>query len=445
MISCVLNNTVRHLPPNIGLFINRIPYEYRPILGKLYRERKNQIVFFDNASVQQKQNFIFSNLKSLVEYSYSQVPFYNIFYNTQNFHPDQLRSFADIQRIPIITKSILKEFDIEERSSKRKWRYIVNTGGSSGVSFSLYIEPTSIAHEWAHMHTIWEKLNYKSSDLKLTFIGRSDLKKSVVEYDILRNSFHVDTYSDYNLIADKIKMLLKKNTIKYLHGYPSLIYEFALYCDDKDIELKNFLSENLQGAFLSSEFPHNHYREKIENVFNIPTISWYGHTERTVLAYEKHEKFLYEPFQTYGFAEAVLSSEGDNNLIATGYYNYASPLIRYNTEDVISDIKCTSGILDGFMITKGRNGEFVIDKEGKKISLTALVFGRHHKIFNSSKFIQIKQVKNGEIEIHFVSDKLSIKEAENYFDKRNLNMDLKFIKRSEPYRTKSGKIHLLIR
>src|SRR5690606_8345135 len=145
------------------------------------------------------------------------------------------------------------------------------------------------------------------------------------------------------------------------------------------------LSDNLEGVFLGSEYPHAHYRNVIEEVFNVKTISWYGHTERAVLAYEKNEKFKYEPFNTYGFAEAVEIDCDNYQLIGTSYYNFAPPLIRYNTNDIISDVAIEDGILKSFRITKGREGEFVIDRNNKKINLTGLIFGRHHEIFNHSK------------------------------------------------------------
>src|SRR5690606_14305422 len=130
------------------------------------------------------------------------------------FHPNDLQSFGDLKRIPIISKAILQKWDLEKRSFAQKERYLVNTGGSSGTPFDFYIEPNSMGHEWAHMHNIWEKLGYKHSDLKLAFGGRSDLKK-VVEYDVVRNHFAIDIYADYKLVAQELKRLLKKHKIKY--------------------------------------------------------------------------------------------------------------------------------------------------------------------------------------------------------------------------------------
>jgi phenylacetate-CoA ligase len=413
----------------------------RPSIGNIYSHRQKEIVLFDSFSIEQQQNFILHKMQSIVNYSYNNVHFYKEYYDRMKFHPEDLKEYRDIQEIPITNKIILREYDLEKRSAVVPDRFIVNTGGSSGIPFGFYIEPNSIGHEWAHMHKIWGKLGYKMTDIKLNFSGRSNIKE-IIEYDPLRNHFAVDLYKNYELVALKIKEIIKKYPIKYLHGYPSSIYNFALYCKERDIDLKNALSEQLQGAFLGSEYPYPHYRNTIEDVFGINTISWYGHTERCILAYENKEKYIYEPFYTYGFVEAV-AIDGESQLVGTSYYNHASPLIRYNTNDIISGVE-ENGILKSFKITKGRDGDFVYDRQGNKINLTALIFGRHHKLFNVAKFIQVKPIGQGRIEIHFVASEVSEKMAEQLFDGSNVDLSITFIKRNSPVMTASGKINLLI-
>src|SRR5690606_33914618 len=137
------------------------------------RQQIHNLDSFDTKGIQQ---FVFDRLKPLVYYSYSNIKAYKIIYDSYGFHPDKLKDFHDIQKIPIVTKSLLNQFPLEERSVIRKGRYIVNTGGSSGTPFGFYIEPNSMGHEWAHMHNIWERLDYKVSDFKLVFGGRSNVK-----------------------------------------------------------------------------------------------------------------------------------------------------------------------------------------------------------------------------------------------------------------------------
>lgn len=442
-VAVFLKNNLKNIPPVIGKTINKFPYDYRPGIGAVYRQRKLEIAKYESYSAKKRQDFVFQQMKSIVSFAYKNVSAYKDYYNKQGFHPDLLLSFDDIAKIPLTSKSILNQYPIEERSYPKKGRYIVNTGGSSGTPFSFYIESSSMGHEWAHMHTIWSKLGFKVSDLKLVFGGRSNIK-NYVDYDVVRNNFALDLYADYKAVSAKLKKILKRYEVKYLHGYPSSIYDFAIFCREQDNELREMLSKQLVGAFMGSEFPHPHYREVIQNVFGIDTISWYGHTERCVLAYEKNEKFVYEPFQTYGYAEEV-SSDGQNELVATSYYNQASPLIRYNTNDEITETISEGGILKSFQMKGGRSGEFVIDRDGKKINLTGLIFGRHHELFNKAKYIQVKQVDTGVIEIHYVANGLLADKAATLFDSNNVNMDISFVQRDEPVRTVAGKVGLLIK
>lgn len=442
-ISLLIKNNLRNIPPGFGQLINRIPYSKRPGIASIYRERKKELKFLGEADIEIQQTFVFERMKAIVDHAYQNVVFYKDFYNSLGFNPSDLQSFKDIQKIPIVTKAILNEYDIEDRSSKKNGRYVVNTGGSSGTPFSFYIEPSSMGHEWAHMHTIWSKLKYRPSDLKLLFGGRSDVKDAV-DYDVVRNHFAIDIYQDYRVVAKKLRVILKKYKIKYLHGYPSSIYDFALYCDQNDKELRDLLKRNLVGAFLGSEYPHRHHRETIERVFGIDTISWYGHTERAVLAYEKEEKFTYEPFLSYGFSEAIKNGQGGYNLVSTSYYNEASPFIRYNTQDTVELPIAEGGVLKSFKILTGREGEFVVDAKHKSINLTALVFGRHHELFNHVNYIQIKQLDIGKIIVYYVGNDLP-KNAEELFDRSNLDFEIRFERVSEPFRTQSGKFSLLVK
>jgi len=214
-IALYLKNNLTNIHPVIGKTINKFPYDYRPGIGAVYRQRKSEIAKYESFTTEDRRNFIFQQMKSIVSFAYHKVPAYKDYYNKQSFHPDLLLSFDDIAKIPLTSKSILSQYPIEERSFPKKGRYIVNTGGSSGTPFGFYIEPSSMGHEWAHMHTIWNKLGFKVSDLKLVFGGRSNIK-NLVDYDAVRNSFGLDLYADYKDVSAKLKKILKRYKIKYL-------------------------------------------------------------------------------------------------------------------------------------------------------------------------------------------------------------------------------------
>lgn len=173
------------------------------------------------------------------------------------------------------------------------------------------------------------------------------------------------------------------------------------------------------------------------------TISWYGHTEGVILAGELFQKFEYVPFLSYGYSEAV-KTDNYFHLVGTCFNNLAAPFIRYDTEDLINPNLNKNGLLESFEITEGRLGEFVIDKNNKNISLTALIFGRHHKLFDHVDFIQVKQIVPGEIVVYY-SNASFIEDPAGLFDSTNVNIDLFFQQVKEPFKSHLGKIPLLIK
>lgn len=438
-----VKNHLIHIPYPIGNIIAKIPYHYRPGISKIYLKRKKDILLVENLSLQERKNFIFQRVKNIAEHAYKNIPFYKEIYDKHDVNPIKFNNFSDIKDLPIITKNDLQQVELEYRSFYAKGRSLVNTGGSSGNTLEFYIEPSSIGHEWAHMHTIWEKLNFSQDKLKIVFGGRSDVN-NIITYDSARHQINVDIYAGWRKIADHLLIEFEKYSPQYLHGYPSAIFDFIIWLSDNTHPLLKKLQKNIRGIFLGSEFPHPQPRQEIEKILGCKTISWYGHTERAILAYEKNKKCQYYPFLSYGFAESVPDSLGQR-LISTSYYNFASPLIRYDTGDYIQPT-IKDNLLESFIIEKGRNGEFILDKNHNKVFLTALIFGRHHEIFNYAKNIQIQQVEPGKATVLItLRDNIPFFQAEHLFDNSNVEIAFQFLIVPEPYRTQSGKIPLLVK
>jgi phenylacetate-CoA ligase len=215
-------------------------------------------------------------------------------------------------------------------------------------------------------------------------------------------------------------------------------------------DLHVILSQTIKAVFLNSEFPHPHFRNTIEAVFGAITLSWYGHTERCVLAHEKKERFLYFPMQSYGWVEGLTDTNGKSQLIGSSYYNFSSPFIRYNTGDLIENCHFgKAGILRTFTINDGRSGEFILDKNHNRIPLTGLIFGRHHVLFDFTSFVQVKQLKPGFAIILYVcraGKKLPWNRLVcDLFDCTNVNIEFDFQEIQEPVMTNSGKLNILIK
>jgi phenylacetate-CoA ligase len=97
------------------------------------------------------------------------------------------------------------------------------------------------------------------------------------------------------------------------------------------------------------------------------------------LAGEQDIPAVYEVFPTYGFAELInqhgqsCSMDGEaGEIVGTSFYNYAFPLIRYNTHDIAEYCTQKTSYRNFMRIKniKGRIQDFFIDKSGSMITIT---------------------------------------------------------------------------
>lgn len=439
-----LKKIVEKFPPSLGTSIKYIPFSMR--LGKQYSINKQLIYEFQNLNNLERKKLIFYRLKNIVVYAMNNIYFYNQYYSKHKFNPERLKSFEDIERIPIVTKDDLKKYSIELRSSKQKGRILTNTGGTSGEPLDFYLDSSAFAREWAHMHYIWSKLGYDKVHLKLTFRGKN-LGKIPIKYNPIHNEYIINGYLPFNEISSAIREIIDRQSNIYLHGYPSSIYNFACYCSTENHNLAEMLRNKLRGVLLGSEYPAPIYRDMIEKIFQTDTLSWYGHSEMTVLAYESKDKYIYNPLHSYGYCEAIQLDDSDHRLIGTSYDNTTSPFIRYDSGDLITP-DSNKGLLEKFKISSGRVGEFIIDSNGHQVSLTALIFGRHHDIFRTAKFIQVKQELPGKATIYITFPSGVDPETidwDHEFDSSNVLIDFDFKIIEKPIRTKLGKVPLLLK
>jgi phenylacetate-CoA ligase len=383
----------------------------------------------------------FDRLLDLVKFAENNIEFYGCYYRGKGFTYKQLKSFDNLSEIPVVTKSDLQEFGFEARVASLASGIAANTGGTSGQPLKLILDNAAYAREWAHMHTIWEQLGYKTSSIKITLRGMN-LGDQPIKYNFIHNEFQINAYCEFEQVANALSKVLSKYRIEYVHGYPSGIYELIKQLSADYPMVLLALRLNLKGVFFGSEYPAPVYRDFIEASLNVDTVSWYGHTEMAVLAREKGEPFIYHPFQSYGFAEAV-EIDGKCHLVGTTIHNKIGPLIRYDTEDIIEPVSYDDGILESFKISEGRVGEFVVDNNGRNISLTALIFGRHHKLFDSADFIQVKQPAIGELTI-YVTSKNQALDCSSLFDAEGINMTIDFQVVAQPFKTKAGKVPLIV-
>lgn len=448
-----LKGLVERIPYPIGRIMALVPFGVR--LGKGYAAAKAECRLFDcsdcsdcsiGQSSERREVYAVEHFRKVFEYAREKFPCCRELYAKAGVLDLKIESIADIQKVPIVDKKWTREHIAEFRGA-----YRLNTGGSSGEPTAFWMDKECWAREWAHMHTIWEKLGYKYTDLKLAIRGKN-LGKRPFAYNPVHNEYIINTYLAVKDYADDLKLLFQKRKPKWFHGYPSSIYQFILECEGAfGEEGTRQLFKGVVGLLLSSEYPHPYMVKKFEE-YGLKWISWYGHSEMAVLAYgtieqsnnQNSQTILYHPFVTYGLTEVV-----NGHLIGTSYHNFDMPLIRYDTGDLVEKVEIEGGggqWTSDFRIKEGRSGDFVADRNGKKIPLTALIFGRHHKAFDIADHVQIRQQEPGKATLVVSGSKevLADKAMSDLFDLTNVDIDFDMEIVGKPIRTAAGKLKLKV-
>ena len=440
-----LKKNAYRTPRFLGNAVAHVPYSLRLGFGSDYRNaRATRCWLEEEATLEEERSYIFENVSRIVRHASANVPFYAQFYAENGFNPNSLRSFEDLTKIPIVTKSLLQTTELEHRSFRRQGRTPTYTGGSTGEPFKFYSDSRQIGVEWAHIHHIWESLGYRQSDLLLSVA--LDETRPPIYYDALRHSLVLNIhYSFDTLIQTFMKIPRRARRIRFFRGYPSSFAEFLSYCEEKAPLALSELLETLKGSFLASEFPTPSFRKTIEQATCRPTISWYGHSERAILAWEKTRSWLYEPMHSYGYCEAVRLPDGFVTLVGTSYWNFASPFIRYQVDDGILPIDENDGILRSFEIQDGRRTDFIIDKNGARFSITHLNLSCQESTWALARCVQVEQKKPGTA-IFWVTPRrtVTVEELKSAFNFDRLNLECEFRIVEKPFVSARGKVLLKV-
>jgi phenylacetate-CoA ligase len=387
-------------------------------MGRKYRKTINFLQESIHWTTEQWHVYQTERLRDLMVYCSANVPYYKRIFEVKNIDVDAKDIWAEFLKVPPIDKAFVmdnfSEFLPIHLPNIRG--YSATTGGTTGKPMQTFYEPQSFSREWAYKIFFWNlAIGYTPSSRKATFRGVSFNDGLYVEnpiYNEIRFSpFHLDTAG----VADIVQKLVDYSP-EYVHGYPSALYALAKYLLDNGIQLRG-----VRGAMMISENIYSHQRAIISQAFDCPTYSFYGHSERLIFASMGPELDVYYAHPAYGITELLDDAGGSidglsqiGELVGTGFINKGMPLLRFKTGDYSSWTKSEGAIqMPSLSEIKGRWAqEYVIGKEGKKVSLTSL--NMHSDVYAKVKKMQYVQNEPGKIKINIVKEDGYSKSDESY-------------------------------
>lgn len=348
--------------------IYRIPNSLR--YGKYYRDFYKKIDNFYNLDINEKRKLQLKKLQEIVEYAYFHVPYYRELFDQNNISY-KIDSFEDFEKIPYLTKDIIRK-NLEKLKSDEKIGSVkLTTGGTTGMPMEFYLDKKVNINELAFVDYYWNKFSSEyRNNVKIVLI-REVKPSNNQDIEKIGNRLVISSFNLFESNIDKYLNEIQKFNPDYLHVFPSSIYILANYIikNNKKINLPN-----LKGIFTSSETLNNFQKLVIEEAFNTKICDLYGHTERVVIAFSNIYKKGYCLDLMYGYSEIIddrnkniiLEYEKKGEIVATGFWNKSMPLIRYKTGDNV----ITNGKYDLLKTISGRKSEYLIDKNINKIPFT---------------------------------------------------------------------------
>lgn len=287
--------------------------------------------------------------------------------------------------------------------------YLTSTGGTSGQPLEIHLDKRGFQVEWAFMVAQWERAGYREGMTKATFRGQSfpddRLWQENPVYDELQFSPFAMNRHTLPLYVERLRTWRPD----FLYGYPSALTQLARWVqahpERRPPRVRALLcgSENIQVG----------QRELLERVFGARMFSWYGMSEKVILAGECETSTRYHAFPQYGVTE-ILDSQGrvrrdpgaEGELVGTGFMNTSMPFIRYRTGDF-------SSIVAGGCEACGRHHpllgpvrgrwvqEMIVGRGDERISLTAL--NMHGEVFRGVERFQFIQRERGRATLQVVA------------------------------------------
>lgn len=322
--------------------------------------------------------------------------------NTQFY--SHFANFKSINDFPVINKIIIRE-NIKSFISKGldpESLHKVTTSGSTGAPFTVYQDKMKRMRHQAENIYFSENAGYSlGSRLYYMRVWNSINKKSFFK----RTAQNI-IMEDASNLSDKafeqlIYRLKKDKSTKSLLAFSSTYEALSQFLMKRDLSV-NVKTECL--ITMSETLPEG-ARTILRKAFNCPVVSRYSNMENGFLAQQCKEDNNEYHINTASFHIELLNELSDRQvqpgergrIVVTDLFNFAMPLIRYDTGDIgVSSLKSACGQKGSvFSTVEGRKVDFIRDTAGNLLS--------PHVITNTmwkyaDKVIQFQFIQNSAVQ-----------------------------------------------
>ncbi len=341
-------------------------------------------------------------LREFIAHSAATVPYYRRTFDRLGVDPNSIRTLDDLQQLPILTKAEVQHHGREMASEIGGRRLSQHSSGTTGGGLQFSTTPEARQAKWAVWWRYRRRHGIELGTWSGHFGGRTVVPLSQKKPPFWRYNRPGSQvfFSGYHTSPENLAAYvgeLRRRRLPWLHGYPSLLTLLASYVLDSGDAPGYPIGSITVGA--ENLLPPQ--KQAIERAFGTPPRQHYGLAEAVANVSECPQGKLHVD-EDFAAVEFVPNPDGPGHrIVGTNFTNPATPLLRYDTQDVVtlSDAKCTCGYAGRVVHSvDGRHEDYVVLADGARV-------GRMDHVFKDLIHVreaQIYQCRVGEITIRVV-------------------------------------------
>lgn len=323
------------------------------------------------------------SLRAFLTHAGAQVPYYRRLFGEAGFDPGAISGLDDLQRLPFLTKPLIRAnteaLKAEDAGPLKRY----NTGGSSGEPLIFFMGRDRVSHDVAAKWraTRWWGVDIGDPEIVVwgspIELGTQDRLRAFRDAVLRTHLLPAFEMSEANL--DRFVNEIRSRRPRMLFGYPSALSLIARHAERHGQCMDDL---GIAVAFVTSERLYDDQRETIARIFGCRVANGYGARDAGFIAHEcpsggmhlSAEDIVVELIDHNG--QPVQAGEAGEIVVthlATGDF----PLVRYRTGDiaVMDDRPCTCGRgLPMLKEIQGRATDFVVAADGTIMHGLALIY-----------------------------------------------------------------------
>ncbi len=374
-----------------------------------YWRRAEQRQWLNRQDLESQQ---LADLQSIVACAMANCEYYRNEWSQLGLCPNNLQSFQDFLRWPLLTREAIRENRSRLQSQVAVNRITKSTGGSSGQPLVFDLDAESNERRTAMMYRGYSWAGCSPGTRRMMIWGadlnQSSLLKSIkvwlhhrFEQQRVMNCFE---FSEGNLRKQFRRM--NRYRPEVIVAYTNPLYEFCKHLKANAMEPKG-----IHSIIVGAEKIYDFQRELIEQVFRAPVFETYGSREFMLIGAEC-ELHCGLHLSVDNLYVEVVNEDGtptpnglEGNVVITDLFNRGMPFIRYLNGDraIAGFTQCACG--RGLPLLRrvvGRQLDILSTPSGAVIP--GELFPHLFKDFASIRRFQVHQHQRDEVEIMIVGD-----------------------------------------